>query len=91
MLFDGNHSSRYSETVLVDWYSCCMSEDDKFNFVLSANKIALQQERKYSKSFVYVINSKDPITDSLETSHGMMVVADLLLLYCSIYVYCFLL
>jgi len=53
-----------------------------------ANEIALQQERQSSKSFVYIINIECPKTDPWRSPHEVMVVADLMLLYCR---YCFLL
>ena len=51
-------------------------DDDRYRVVSSANNIALQLERQFGKSLVYIIKSKGPRTDPCGTPHCMVVVVD---------------
>ena len=50
--------------------------------------IALQFDRQFGKSFVYMNNKRGPRTDPCGTSHDIVVVSDLILLYCAYCFYC---
>jgi hypothetical protein len=59
-----------------------MLDNDRYRVASSAYNIALQRERQFGKSLVYIIKIKDPRTDPCGNQHFMPMVVDVVLASC---------